>query len=84
MGDDMRGVQESQDGEVECHLVQPVGCCTSAAVSLELLWLGWLGWLGCRVAGLLCAELSQGTGDCGQGSLELPSPGLHGGWVHRE
>ena len=47
VGDGMRGVQESQDGEVECHLVQPVGCCTTAAVSLELLWLGWLGWLGC-------------------------------------
>ena len=46
-GDGMRGVQESQDGEVECYLVQPVGCCTTAAVSLELLWRGWLGWLGC-------------------------------------
>ena len=36
-------VQKSQDGEVECHLVQPVGCCTTAAVSLTFLWHGWLG-----------------------------------------
>ena len=43
VGDGVRGVQNSQDGEVECHLVQPVGCCTTVAVSLELVWLGWLG-----------------------------------------
>ncbi len=33
---------------------------------------------------MLCAELLQDTGDCGQGSLELPDLGLHGDWVHRE
>ena len=49
MGNGLRGVQESQESEVECHLVQPVGCCATAAVSLELVWHGWLGWLGCCV-----------------------------------
>ena len=37
-----------------------------------------------RVVYELCAGLLQGTGDCGQGSHELPNLGLHGDWVHRE
>ena len=38
----VRGVQESQESEVEWHLVQPVACCAIAAVSLGFLWLGQL------------------------------------------
>ena len=34
----------SQEGEVKCHLVQPLGCCATAAVTWNPVWLGWLGW----------------------------------------
>ena len=60
VGDGVRGVPESKVGEVDCHPVQPVGHCTTAAASLELVRPGWLGyWL----YSLLCAELLHGTGD---------------------
>ena len=55
VGAGVRGVQESQESDVEWHLVQPVECCTIAAVSLVFLWLGLNG-LG--VKGTACCVLS--------------------------
>ena len=79
MGDGVSGVQESQESEVEGHLVQPVGRCATAAVSLDLSGLGGLGreWTACCALSCCNAPVTVAR-------AASSSPILHGDWVHIE